>query len=63
MVGAEPAQRVVDRGVDVLAGQAAVVDALAHREEHLGGQHVVVAAGEDLAQQPAGDLLAAAPEL
>jgi hypothetical protein len=58
VVRAEAAQGVVDAGQDVLARQAPVVGPGSHDAAHLGGQHVVVAAGEDLAQQPAGDLLA-----
>src|SRR4029453_16717038 len=57
VVGPQPAQRVVDAGKDVFAGQAAVVGARAHRKEDLGGQHVVVPATERLGEQPTGDLL------
>jgi hypothetical protein len=57
VVGPQPAQRVVDAGQDVFAGEPAVVGARAHREEDLGGQHVVVAAAERLGEQPSGDLL------
>src|SRR4029453_10992506 len=56
VVGPQPTQRVVDGGQDVLAGQAAVVGARAHREEDLGGQDVVVTAAVQLGQQPTGDL-------
>ena len=47
VVGAQPAQRGVDRGQDVLAGQAAVVRAVRHGVEDLGREHVVVAGGKN----------------
>jgi len=58
VVGTEPPQRGVDRGEHVLAAQPSVVGARAHREEDLGGQHVVLTAAEDPAERAAGDLLA-----
>src|SRR2546423_97775 len=58
VVGPEPAQRVVDGGEDVLAGQATVVRALTHHTVHLGGHYIVVTVTEQLAEQAAGDLFA-----
>ena len=43
-VGAEAAERVLDRLDDPTARAAAVVGVLAHRHEELGGEHDVVAA-------------------
>src|SRR5690606_20106268 len=60
VVGAQAAQGGIDGGHDVLAGQAAVVGAVAHGQADLGGQHVVVTVGEDPRQDAAGDLLAGA---
>ncbi len=59
VVHVQAAQRVVDPGQDVLAGQAAVVLGVGHRAEHLGGNHDVLAP-EQLAEQPPGDDLARA---
>jgi diguanylate cyclase len=58
VVGAQPAQRRVDAGEDVLAGQSLVVGTRPRREVDLGGEHVVLAVREELGEQPAGDLLA-----
>ena len=44
VVGAQPAQRVLDLAHDPAAGPAAVVGLVAHRHEELGGQDDVVAA-------------------
>ena len=44
VVGAQPAQRGVDRGQDVPPGQAAVAGCVRHRVVDLGRQHVVLAA-------------------
>jgi hypothetical protein len=51
VVDAETPQRGVDGGQDVLAGQAAVVLPRTSRHVDLGGEHVVVPAGEHLGQQ------------
>ena len=57
VVGAEPAQAVVDLGHDRLAGQAGAVRARPHPAVHLGGEHDLVPAGE-FPQRTPGDLLA-----
>ena len=46
-VGAQPAQRVLDRAHDPAAGVAAAVRVLAHRVVELGGEHDVVAAARE----------------
>jgi hypothetical protein len=43
VVGAEPAQRVLDLGDDPAPRDPAPVRILTHRAEHLGGEHDVVA--------------------
>ncbi len=59
VVGAQAAEAVVDLLHDVLAGQAHAVGSLAHRPEHLGGDHDLLAVGE-VRQGAAHDLLAGA---
>jgi hypothetical protein len=59
VVGAQPAQAVVDLPHDRLAGQAAAIGPLAHRVEHLGGDDHVVA-GREVADRSPEDFLAAA---
>ena len=56
IIGAEPAQAVVDLVEDRLARQAGAVRAGAHAVEHLGGEHDVLAPGEIL-DGAADDLL------
>ena len=57
VVGAESRQRRVDRRHDVLARQPAIVGVVAHRIEHLGRDHDLVARGE-VTQRAAEDLFA-----
>jgi hypothetical protein len=57
VIHAQPPQRRVDRGQDVLTGQAPRVLAVPHRHEHLRGHDHVIAL-EELAEQPAGCHLA-----
>ena len=52
VIGAEPAQAVVDGVQDVLARQAALVRVVAHRVEDLGGDDDAVARGEVLQRAP-----------
>jgi hypothetical protein len=47
VVGAQPAQRVLDLAHDPPAGTAALVRVLPHRDEELGGQDDVVAPSGD----------------
>jgi hypothetical protein len=61
VVGAQPAQAVVDLAQDRLARQPAAVRPLAHLAEDLGGDHHLVAPGE-VAQRAAENLLAGAVE-
>jgi hypothetical protein len=58
VVRAKPAQRVLDALDDVLAREPAVVRALRHREEALGGDHHIAA--RDVSQRVAERLLARA---
>src|SRR5207248_5034849 len=59
VVGAQPAQAVVDLGEDRLAGQAGSVGAGAHPAVHLGGKHDLVPIGV-LGERAADDLLTGA---
>src|SRR4051794_29441479 len=59
VVGAEPPEAVVELPQDRLAGEPRAVGAGVHPAVHLGGQDDVVAVGE-VADRPAGDLLAGA---
>jgi hypothetical protein len=56
IVGAQAAERRVDRRQHVLARQPSIVRSWPHRVEHLGGDDDVVAAGE-VPDGAAGDLL------
>src|SRR3954471_5667465 len=55
VVEAEPLERGIDRGEDVLARQAAPVLALHGPTVHLRRDYVLLAHAEELAQHPAGD--------
>src|SRR5215204_6882620 len=60
IVEPEPPQRGVDRGEDVLAGQATTVLAGHRPAMHLGRHHVLLARAEELAEQASGHDLALA---
>ena len=57
-LAAEAAQRSVDGGQDVPAGEPPVVRSGAGRVIHLGRQDVVIAVAEELGEQASGDLFA-----
>src|SRR5207249_570082 len=60
VIRAEPAQAVVDRMHDVLAGQSAVIRVVTHRHINFGGNDEPVAARCKILQRAAENLLALA---